>query len=159
MTNAIIASARVTARCGQMKPLASQRQVWAAMSDGRLKKNSSIRPVSARTCQPPTRIANTATCKASVRPRRPRVPVGLIAIAARPGAPVESGGRGSAMSAPAAEGALHFVAQVGPDLPVQAGEFRVEPDLGHVPRPLQVDVVDALDPPRRPAAHPPPPVA
>src|SRR6185437_5584883 len=51
-----------------------------------------------------------------------------------------------------AEGALHLVAQIGPDLAIERGEFGVEADLDDIARARQRDVIVALDAPR-PGGH------
>src|SRR5207249_11670935 len=42
----------------------------------------------------------------------------------------------------------HLVSEVVPDLLVDPRELRLEPDFGDVPRPRQIDAIDALHGPR-----------
>src|SRR4051794_27441076 len=63
-----------------------------------------------------------------------------------------SGDRRKRRAGGAGMGTLDLVAQRVPDLLIQRDEARVEADLGHLPRPREVDVIDLLDR-ARPRGH------
>src|SRR5579862_7642258 len=139
MTKANIASERVTARCGQMKPLASQPHIFTAMAEGFVKKKVSIAPVRAAISQAPMRTQNTPICSARTSSRRCRRRVTTLRRAIAGAA----SRRASAMRR--SLGPLHFVAQIVPDAAIERDEMRIESDLRDIARPLQIDRIATFD--------------
>src|SRR5437879_6159021 len=144
MTKASSASISVVARCGQMKPVDSQSQRRSAMSLGRLKKNGSRMPSAESVCQVPIRKTKVKICSATMAPR-PSLRRVLEVASVSPRSDGLSG-------LPRIVLPFDLVAQIGPDLAVEAHELRIEADLGDVARARQVDIVDALEP-RRPGGE------
>src|SRR6266404_9433828 len=140
MMKASSASISVVARCGQMKPVDSQSHSRSAMSLGRLKKNGSRTPSAESVCQVAIRKTKVKICSATMAPRPSfRRVLEVASVSSR-----SDGLSGLARIV------LPFdlVAQIRPDLAVEAHEFGVEANLGDVARARQLDVIDALEPRR-----------
>src|SRR5262245_57169669 len=102
-----------------MKPPANQPPTVSASFVGRLTKYGSITPIRVPASQAAAMAASTAIRPAVSRSR---------SATGRPGIAL-----------------LDFVAQIFPDLLVESGELRVEPDLDDVARARQRDRIAGLD--------------
>src|SRR5258707_14457554 len=141
MTKASSASTSVVARWGQMKPVDSHSHRRSAMSLGRLKKNGSRMSSAEKACQVPIRKTKVKICSATMAPRPSlRRVLEVARVWSR---------RDGLSGLPRIVLPFDLVAQIGPDLAIEAHEFGVEANLGDVARARQLDVIDALEP-RRP---------
>src|SRR4029077_1927577 len=145
MTKASSASISVVARCGQMKPVDSQSHSRSAMSLGRLKKNGSRILSADNPCQVAIRATKVKICRPMMvtRPTLRR----MLDVAR------ESSGRSMASVLSGIVLSFDLVAQIGPDLGIEAHEAGIEADLGDVARARQVDIVNALETRRAGGQH------
>src|SRR4030081_3076974 len=148
-------SSIVVAICSQSGPWevpsVTQIQICFAMPDGFPQKKGSTTPTLVASSQNPTRTrarATRSTCTWSCRRLRRATALGIWVTAA-----LVVSGRGSASTLSSLIAHQHLLAEIAPDLFVDAREAGVETDLVDLARPGQIDLVDALDGPRSRGQH------